>query len=198
MIRSSHCLILQTRPLAKHRACDTTSSPRTEYKSRDLEFVIDNFTITSASFVPDNLVITNHSEFAARRIGKADGSAGVSSTTRVRFDGLRFAAKDVSFWVRRPGAFLLSEERGLLDLSLTGAGLSGDIKLALADDEDDETYFKVLDSKVSLKNLSLKIHDNYHYILSTIFSPLLNAAVKVSLEHALSSQIADSCEMLDW
>lgn len=172
--------------------------PRTEYKSRDIEFVIDNFTITSASFVPDNLVITNHSEFAARDIGKAHGGANVESSTRVRFDGLRFTAKDVSFWVRRPGAILLAEERGLLDLALTGAGLSGDLTLALSDEDDEESYFKVTKSSVSLKNLSLSIHDNYHYILSFIFGPILNAAVKVSLEHALSAQISDSFEMLDW
>lgn len=170
----------------------------TEYKSKDIEFVIDNFTITSASFVPDNLVVTNHSEFSARGIGKSSATANVESSTRVKFDGLRFTAKDVSFWVRRPGAFLLSEERGLLDLSLTGQGLSGDLALALSDEDDDETYFKVTNSSVSLKNLSLKIHDNYHYILSFLFGPILNAAVKVSLEHALSAQLSDSFEMLDW
>lgn len=172
--------------------------PRTEYKSKDLEFVIDNFTITSASFVPDNLVITNHSEFAARRVGKVDANANIESSTRVRFDGLRFQAKDVSFYVRRPGALLLSEERGLLDLTLSGKGLSGDLTLALADEDDDETYFRVTDSSVTLHNLSLKIHDNYHYILSTLFSPLLNAAVKLSLQHALSAQISDTAEQLDW
>lgn len=172
---------------------------RTEYKSPEVEFVIDNLTISSVSFVPDNLVITNHSEFAARRIGKTDASAGIDSNTRVRFDGLRFAAKDVSFWVRRPGAIILSEERGLLDFSLSGSGLSGDISLALADEEnDDETYFKVVKSKVNLKNLNIKIHDNYHYILSTIFTPLLKAALKLSLESVLSAKIAEAFEFLDW
>jgi len=171
---------------------------RTEYKSPDVEFVIDNLTISSLSFVPDNLVITNHSEFAARRIGKTDASAGIEANTRVRFDGLRFAAKDVSFWVRRPGAYLLSEERGLLDFSLSGSGLSGDIQLALADEEDSESYFKVINSKVNLKNLSIKIHDNYHYILSAIFTPLLKAALKLSLESVLSAKIAESFEFLDW
>jgi len=172
--------------------------PRTEYKSDDLEFVVDNFTISSASFVPDNLRVTHFSDFNASRIGKANGKVDLDSHTRVRFDGLRFAAKDVSFWVRRPGAILLSEERGLLDFSLSGQGLSGDITLALADDEDSETYFKVTDSKVNLKNLSLKIHENYHYILSFLFTPLLNAALKISLQHILSGQIADAFEYADW
>lgn len=163
-----------------------------------MEFVIDNLTITSVSFVPDNLIITNHSEFSASRIGKASAAAGIEASTRVRFDGLRFAAKDVSFWVRRPGAVILSEERGLLDFSLSGSGLSGDLSLALADEEDSESYFKVVDSKVSLHNLSLKIHDNYHYILSAIFTPLLKTALKVSLQSALSAKIAEAFEFLDW
>lgn len=144
------------------------------------------------------MIITNHSEFSASRIGKSNATADIDSSTRVRFDGLRFAAKDISFWVRRPGAVVLSEERGLLDIELSGSGLSGDLTLALADDEDSETYFKVVNSSVSVKNLSIKIHDNYHWILSTIFSPLLNAAVKLSLQHVLSGQVADACEMLDW
>lgn len=172
--------------------------PRTEFKSKDVEFVIDNFTITSASFIPDNLTVTNHSQFAARKIGTSAASANMDSSTRVKFDGLRFQAKDVSFWVRRPGAMLFSEERGLVDINLTGEGLCGDLGLALADEDDDETFFKVQKSSVTLKNLSLKIHDNYHYILSFFLGPLLNAALKLSLQSALSSQISDAFEFLDW
>jgi len=173
--------------------------PRTEFKSKDIEFVIDNFTITSASFIPDNLRVTSHSEFGASRIGKSDASASLEASTRVRFDGLRFQAKDVSFWVRRPGAVLFSEESGLLDLNLTGEGLSGDLQLALADEEeDDETFFKVVKSNVSLKSLSLKIHDNYHYILTFLFTPILNTALRSALSSALSAYISDSFEMLDW
>lgn len=148
--------------------------------------------------MPDNLRVTHFSDFNASKIGKANGKVDLDSHTRVRFDGLRFAAKDVSFWVRRPGAVLLSEERGLLDFSLSGAGLCGDITLALADEDDSESYFKVTESKVTLKNLSLKIHENYHYILSFLFTPLLNAALKVSLQHILSGQIADAFEYADW
>jgi hypothetical protein len=163
-----------------------------------VEFVIDNLTITSLSFVPDNLIITNHSEFSATRIGKTNGDVNIDASTRVRFDGLRFGAKDVSFWVRRPGAILLSEERGLLDFSLSGSGLSGDVSLALADEEDRESYFKVIDSKVSLKNLNIKVHDNYHYILSALFTPLLKAAIKLSLQSVLSAKIKETFEFLDW
>jgi hypothetical protein len=101
--------------------------------------------------------------------------------------------------VRRPGAVLFSEESGLLDLNLTGEGLSGDLQLALADEEeDDETFFKVVKSNVSLKNLSLKIHDNYHYILTFLFTPILNTALRSALSSALSAYISDSFEMLDW
>jgi len=142
--------------------------------------------------------VTNHSQFAARRIGTSSATADVDSSTRVKFDGLRFQAKDVSFWVRRPGALLFSEERGLLDLNLTGEGLCGDLGLALADEEDDETFFKVKKSSVTLKNLSLKIHDNYHYILSFFLGPLLNAALKLSLQSVLSTQISEAFEFLDW
>lgn len=172
--------------------------PRTEFKSKDVEFVVDNFVITSVSFVPDNLTVTTHSDFGAKKIGTAEASTTWDSTTRVRFDGLRFEAKNVSFWVRRPGAVVLSEERGLLDLSLIGKGLAGDLKLALAGEDDDQTFFKVLKSDVKLNNLSLSIHDNHHYFLSFIFGPLINAALKLALQHVLSAQISDSFEQLDW
>lgn len=135
--------------------------PRMELKSPAVDAVLDNLNISSLSFIPDNITITNVSELnvvgsdaarargsdAARSVlGVAVPTVTVSEAmtrTRVQVKGLRISADDIGYYADVRGPWCLGwKDWGLLSMDVgdkgaAGEGLSIDIELELAGEELD-------------------------------------------------------------
>lgn len=74
--------------------------PRVEFQSEFVDFVVDDITFESASFVPDNIRVVNHNDLLLTQ-GFAAYAADFDSSVRLHVDGLRLHAKDIAYWARR-------------------------------------------------------------------------------------------------
>lgn len=135
--------------------------PRMELKSPALDAVLDNLNISSLSFVPDNITVTNVTELGivgsdAARVRGSDAARSVvgvavptvtvseaTTRTRVQVRGLRISADDVGYYANVRGPWCLGwKDWGLLSLDVgekgaPGEGLSIDLELELAGEELD-------------------------------------------------------------
>ncbi|KAG8987633.1 hypothetical protein FRB90_003237, partial [Tulasnella sp. 427] len=135
--------------------------PRLELKSPTVDAVLDNVNISSLSFIPDNVTITNVSELnivgsdAARARGSDQGRAvmGVAvptvtvseamTRTKVHVKGLRISADEIGYYADVRGPWCLGwKDWGLLTMEVGGKGVPGeglliDIELEVAGEELD-------------------------------------------------------------
>jgi hypothetical protein len=125
--------------------------PRIEYVSEELDLAIDSFVIESASFIPDRVELTNFNDLVLEQ-GYAAFASNFDSSTRLRVQGLRFKASDIAYYVNSKSGWGW-EDAGLLAIDLSDGGINFDVKLALAGEDDKETFFKVDTVKVDIVNL---------------------------------------------
>lgn len=114
---------------------------RIEYVSADLDLAIDDFNLKSASFIPDKIEFINHNDVLLEQ-GYAAFATNFDSTARLRVSGLRFAAKNIAYYINSKKGWGY-EDSGLLDIELTNKGLSFDVELENAGEDDRESFFKV-------------------------------------------------------
>ncbi|KAG9044478.1 hypothetical protein FS837_008096 [Tulasnella sp. UAMH 9824] len=135
--------------------------PRMELKSPTVDAVLDNLNISSLSFIPDNITVTNVSQLGivgsdtARARGSDAGRTVVGvavptvtvseavTRTRIQVKGLRVSADDIGYYANVRGPCCLGwKDWGLLSMDVgekgaPGEGLSIDLELELAGEELD-------------------------------------------------------------
>jgi hypothetical protein len=99
---------------------------------------------------------------------------------RLRVEGLHFEATNIAFWVNKKTGFMPFEDAGVLDVIFGPKGISFDVTLEPADEEDNETFFTVKDVEVTLDNFDYVLSKNSHWFATWFAKPVLRAFVKVS------------------
>ena len=171
--------------------------PRVEFKSEDVDVVIDDVTLTSASFIPDNVRIVQNNDLRFAQ-GYATYASEYDTSLRLRIQGVHFSAKDIAFWIYKKTGVVPYEDAGLLDLTLGPKGASFDVTLENAEDDDRETFFTVKNVDVSLSDFDFNVHDNDHWLATWFSRPILRAFVKRNLCHALEAQVGEYLRTLDF
>ncbi|KAL7416019.1 hypothetical protein BDY24DRAFT_359249 [Mrakia frigida] len=162
--------------------------PRTEFTSADVDFAVDDLRIESASFIPDSIRIIQHNDLSLTQ-GYAAYAADYDGSLRVRVDGLRFNARDISYWVHKKNGLLNFEDEGLLAVSFDNKGISFDIELENASEADRESFFVVKSVNVDISDLEYAISRNKSWLL-WLASGTVSGLIKKTLKHSLESQIA--------
>jgi hypothetical protein len=98
---------------------------------------------------------------------------------RLRVEGLHFEATNIAFWVNKKTGFMPFEDAGVLDVIFGPKGISFDVTLEPADEEDNETFFTVKDVEVTLDNFDYVLSKNSHWFATWFAKPVLRAFVKV-------------------
>lgn len=191
------------------RALRTIPLPRVELKSDAVDLVVDRVTLSSPSFIPDHVQITNFTDFSLRASEATyDQYFDTSTTTQTRvvINGLRFSIEDVAYYVNAKGPLHTGWlDSGLLTLDVGGKRVEGDgISLVLnievpsqEERESNEDIFRILDVKVDVPGLAFALEQTRHWIFNGIAQPLLGPLVRTGAAFYLSSQIRSGLEALN-
>lgn len=110
-------------------------------------------------------------------------------------DGLRFNAESISYWVDKKTGLIPFEDEGLLDISFDNKGVSFDVELENASEDDRESFFVVKSVKVDISDLDYSIRKNKSWLLyfgqSTV-GGLIRHTLKSSLEAQISTLLRDA------
>jgi len=88
--------------------------PRIEYQDADIDLVIENLVFESDNFLPDRIRIDSNSHAEFTNAYSFDSQ--YSNSTRVRIDGFRIRARDISYAFRKKTGFFQFEDKGLLNV----------------------------------------------------------------------------------
>jgi hypothetical protein len=105
--------------------------------------------------------------------------------------------KDVAYWIRKKQGFPTLTDTGIMDVFLGGEGLSFDMKLANADKQDRNRFFKVESVTVKVKNLSIILKKSTHKTLFGLFKPILMRFIKPAIARAAEVELRKSFDKLD-
>jgi hypothetical protein len=193
------------------RVISTIPLPRMELKSDTLDLVVDGLTLSSLSFIPDHIHITNYSDFLlGASDATPDGSFRFASTTRskIAIDGLRFSARDIAYYVNAKGPVYTSWlDNGLLTIdvgqeSMVGEGVKVEVELEFGSHKlshtDDNNLFKVLEVKVDVPGLKFTLDETRHWFFNkVILQPLAGPIIRKLLSVVLSAQIRSGLDTLN-
>ncbi|TFY58408.1 hypothetical protein EVJ58_g6438 [Rhodofomes roseus] len=215
--------------------------PRVEYTSPSLDAAVDALLVSasgagtsaSASLVPDHIRVANYSEIqvrvddeglsGARSRVPASGGASAYTRTRIHADGIRVAARDISYYAHYKGwrDLIGYEDQGLFSIDVgerqaRGQGLSFDVELEFdgvfedgrvashttvpetdTTSESKDSLFRVTDVKVDVPGLHFSIDRSKHWILNKmLLQPLAGPVVRTAASYVLSQQIRTALETL--
>ncbi|WVR06390.1 hypothetical protein IAU60_003421 [Kwoniella sp. DSM 27419] len=171
--------------------------PRVEFKSEDVDLVIDDMKLESASFIPDSIRFIQHNDLQFTQ-GYATYASEYDASVRARVQGLHFHASNIAFWVNLKTGFMPFEDSGLLDIKFGPQGISFDVTLENATEEDRETFFTVKDVRVWISGFDFDISKNNKWLAVWMAKPVIKTFVKRNLTHALEVQIAEYLRQADF
>ncbi|KAG7570921.1 hypothetical protein FFLO_01119 [Filobasidium floriforme] len=171
--------------------------PRIEFKSADVDLVIDDLTLESASFIPDSIKFVAHNDFEFVQ-GYATYASDYDSSVRLRVKGLHVQAKDIAYWFHKKSGWVTFEDSGLLDVQFGPKGISFDVVLENADEDSRETFFKVKSTKVSIVGFDYQIKNNDHWMATWLAKAPVRAILLQQMTQALELQIAESLRQADF
>ncbi|KAK0524726.1 hypothetical protein OC835_005839 [Tilletia horrida] len=168
--------------------------PRCEYKSEEIDFVLDNirFNSVGASFVPDRVKFVNHNELELVQGYAAFASSG-TSRVQLTIEGVRVKAKDVAYYLNKKKGFGWTDW-GFVDVEIGG---TVNVELETADENDNEHFYKVIGVDVATQNFSASVHNTHKPIANTLLFPFARPALRKLLEQTLEETIRDQIADLD-
>ena len=169
--------------------------PRIEVSDPNVDVIVENLVLESENLMPklielqtDNLLrfsayqhISNHSRHSVR----------------VYVSQIQCDLKDVAYYIKKKIGFPSLTDKGVADFYLGGEGLSFNLRLSTALPKDQQSFFKVDQVDVVIKNLDVRLKESSHKLLFGIFRPLLLAVVRPAIAKVAEIQIRRSFDQLD-
>lgn len=152
--------------------------PRIEFKSEDVDLVIDDFNLESASFIPDSIRFVAHNDFEFTQ-GYATYASEYDSTVRMRVKGLHVAASDIAYWFSKKSGWVQFEDSGLLDIQFGPRGVDFDVTLENATEDDRETFFVVKNVDVNITGFDYQIRQNQKWFATWLAKAPMRAFLRV-------------------
>ncbi|BFZ54048.1 hypothetical protein PYCC9005_001079 [Savitreella phatthalungensis] len=169
--------------------------PRIEIIDPKFEAIIENLVLDGANIIPNIIEIENHNNLrysAYKRIDNVSHHRFNVSLRQIQLD-----IKDVAYYVKRKQGFPAISDTGVMDVLLSGNGLSATIGLETAEGKDRQAYFKPANVNVSIHHINIKLRKSSHKLLFGVFKPLLLTTLKPVIAKAAEQQIRESISKLD-
>jgi len=170
--------------------------PRVEFKSEDVDLVIDDIKLESASFIPDSVRFVQHNDLRFTQ-GYATYASEYDATLRLRVEGLHFEASNIAFWMSKKTGFMPFQDSGILDIQFGPKGINFDVTLENADEDDRESFFTVKGVDVSIEGFDYTLREHEKWFATWFAKPILRAFIKRNLTHALEVQIGEMLRKAD-
>jgi len=168
--------------------------PRIEYTDPMMDAIVENLVFESDNFFPNILEIGNDSYF---RWGRKSITSKNRQSFMVSVSGIQCDLKDVSYYVKKKTGFPSLTDTGLMDIFLGGEGFSFKMKVASAEPQDRQNFFKVEKVDVNVKNMNIKLKKSKHKLMFAIFKPLLLKVLRPVLQKVMEQQIKSTFTDLD-
>lgn len=195
------------------RSLKSIPIPRFEFKSNDVDAVVDNVLIRSPSLVPDRVILQTYNKLdLSASAGLPGGSTStvdsrirIDSATHVHIEGLRVSAESIAYFVHAKNLLLGFgwRDNGLLSIDIGGQGVQGDgarvdIDLEAVDDSDGaQSFYKVKDVQVDVPGLRFTIAKSHHWILNSLIQPFIGPIGRNIVGTVVAAQIKSLLEELD-
>lgn len=167
--------------------------PRIEYTDHMLDLVIENLTLESQNLLPNVI------EMEIKNYFKLSPYAAINDRSThsfwISFSQVQADLKDVAFYVRKKSGFPKITDSGLVDVQLSGKGISGRIHVESV--EARGAMFKVVDVKVKVDKLKLAIRESKHQFLYSTLKPLATRLIKKQIQKAIQDAIHSGLVHLD-
>ncbi|KAJ9122286.1 hypothetical protein QFC22_001707 [Naganishia vaughanmartiniae] len=171
--------------------------PRIEFKSEDVDLVIDDFNLDSASFIPDSIRFVAHNDFEFTQ-GYATYASEYDSTVRLRVKGLHVQASNIAYWVSKKSGWVQFEDSGLLDIQFGPRGIDFDVTLENATEDDRETFFVVKNVDVNIAGFDYQIRQNQKWFATWLAKAPMRAFLRSNIIHTLEVQITEYLQRADF
>ncbi|KAI5796891.1 hypothetical protein FPQ18DRAFT_255807 [Pyronema domesticum] len=171
--------------------------PRIEYQDRDYDLILENVVLESEHFLPTRTILEAFTRIEIHNSYTVSSSH--TTTTHLHVSNINLFVRDASFIVRKKTGVIPFNDRGYIDVFMTGRGASADIVLESVPSDDDDTnenYFHVKSVDVSIHSLTYNYHA-YHTWAASLLSPFIKPAIKKMVTNILEGKIKAAVEMAD-
>jgi len=179
--------------------------PRTEYKDKEVEFVLEDLDISSFNLLPGHAYIRNITDIDITAPSAGQTDTAVGALTRVYIQGMQLALREVSFYYYDKTASVgPAEFTGLLAFTLPPQGIDVDVVVrtipnspeGLKERKRRSRFLEIqrVDVRVS-DEVDLTITQSNHPILVSVFKPVMLSRFREALRTVLEQQIRGA---LDW
>jgi len=165
--------------------------PRIENNDAEAHFIFDHIFLKCSGIVPDHIKITT--EVIMENTGSELLPAS-RNKAQVTMSGIEASCKDVAWMYRRRHGLIPWSDVGLMDLDITGEGVTIDMKLeadtAQLKSEAGEKSGKhmqvhVTEADVKIRGINVVLRESRHDFVYMMLRPIINRAFREKLEEEI-------------
>ena len=171
--------------------------PRVEVSTPEIDLLLENIilepgeTVNHSSFLPYKLHVNTDNNFEIRK-GRVRTAASADTTITIDIAGLSVRAKDIGYVMHlHPNSLIRFTDVGLASFRMDKRGLDLSITFEIRRNEPD-TILRLRDVKTTIHTLDYKLRRSKFSLAAWLFAPLLRPIIRKSLEHVISSSVADA------
>ncbi|KAK7937642.1 uncharacterized protein PG986_014510 [Apiospora aurea] len=168
--------------------------PRIEYSDPMIDAVVENLVLESDNFMPNVFEIASDHYF---RWGRKNLANKNKQAFDVKVTGIQMDLRDVSYYVKRKQGFPSITDTGVANLFMGGDGFCFRMKLASADKDDRQNFFKIEKVDVDVKNLQVKLVKSNHKLLFGMFKPIMLKVLRPAVQKVAEKQLKDQFNQFD-
>ena len=163
--------------------------PRIEYQDPQFDIVIENLIFEADNLFPNIVEVTSNNYF---KMGRKKLGNSANQVFDVKLAGVQMDLRNVSYHIKRKKGFPAITDTGIVNILLSGNGLSFECGVATAKKTDKEHLFKVSKVDVDIKNLKIKLVKSKFKMPWNLVGPVLtkvmNPVITKAVEKVLKKQ----------
>jgi hypothetical protein len=170
--------------------------PRLEVSVPEVDLLLENLilepgrTINHSSFLPFKLNIQTLNDLSIHK-HRLRTISSLTTLITINIKGLSFRADEVGFWLRAHSGLLRLADEGIASFKLDDRGIDISLDIEVGKDRL-EKMISLRDVRVKIHHLSYTLRKSKFSLLAWLFKPLLRPIIRKTLEHQLSTTIADT------
>lgn len=168
--------------------------PRIEVIDPKFEVVIENLVLEGRNIIPNLIEITNDNFIKYSALDTINNRN--HHKVGIKLSQIQLDLKDIAYYVKKKEGFSISDT-GLMDILISGNGLTVDIALETAHKEDRRAFFKPAKVVVNIHHMDVKLTKSKHKLLYSIFRPLLMSVMRPAIGKAAEAIIKKQLEDVD-
>jgi len=170
--------------------------PRIEVSDPKVDLIVENLILQGQNIMPNVIEVENHNFVKYSAYKRIDNAS--DHMLRLKLSQIQLDLKDIAYYFKQKDGFPHIKDQGLMDIKISGRGLSANVGLETSPDSDTKhAFFKPAVVKVEIHSMDIKLTKSNHKLLYSIFRPLLMSIMKPAIAKAAEVQIRKSLQDAD-